>query len=140
MVGCVSTVCNPNGAATSANSSPIVIATDQRVSSANASTPINISTATTTQLVALSGSTKIYVTHWDVIAGGTGNITLEYGTGASCGTGTTVLTGAYGLIAQTDISAGSGSAPVLIVPAGNALCALTSAGVQMSGVVTYQQF
>jgi hypothetical protein len=30
--------------------------------------------------------------------------------------------------------------PVLIVPTGNALCALTSAAVQMSGSVSYTQF
>jgi hypothetical protein len=125
---------NANGPATMANSSPVSLG------GLNQSVPINISTATTTQLVALSGSTKVYIMAWDVIAGGTGNITLEYGTGASCGTGTTVLTGAYNLTAQAGIAKGSGAAPVLVVPAGNALCALTSAAVQMSGSVTFQQF
>lgn len=131
---------NANGLTTMASSSPVVIASDQKVSTQNASAAINISTATTTQLVALSGGAKIYVNHWDVVAGGTGNITLEYGTGTACATGTTVLTGAYNLTAQAGISAGDGAAPVLVVPAGNALCALTSAAVQMSGAVAYQQF
>jgi hypothetical protein len=101
---------------------------------------INVSTATTTQLVAPSGSTKIYVTSFDVIAGGTGNITFEYGTGANCGTGTTALTGAYNLTAQAGISKGNGVGAVLVVPAGNGLCVLTSAAVQMSGSVSFQQF
>jgi hypothetical protein len=105
-----------------------------------ASVAINVSTATTTQLVAISGSTKIYVTSFDVIAGGTGNITFEYGTGATCGTGTTALTGAYNLTAQAGISKGSGVGAVLVVPSGNALCVLTSAAVQISGSVSYQQF
>lgn len=105
-----------------------------------ASVAINVSTATTTQLVALSGTTKIYVTSYDVIAGGTGNITLVYGTGASCGTGTTSLTGAYNLTAQAGIAKGNGVGAVLVVPAGNALCVTTSAAVQMSGSVSYQQF
>lgn len=105
-----------------------------------ASAAINVSTATTTQLVALSGTTKIYVTSYDVIAGGTGNITFVYGTGASCGTGTTSLTGAYNLAAQAGIAKGNGLGAVLIVPAGNALCVTTSAAVQMSGSVSYQQF
>ena len=52
---------------------------------AGASVPINISTATTTQLVAAASGKAIYVTAWDVIAAGTGNITLEYGTGSNCG-------------------------------------------------------
>ncbi len=107
---------------------------------ADNSAAISISTATTTQLIALSASKKIYVTAWDVIAAGTGAITLEYGTGTNCGTGTTALTGSYILIAQTGISKGGGLGPVLVVPAGNALCALTSAAVQMSGSVAYTQF
>lgn len=107
---------------------------------ASASAALTVSTATTTQLVALSGSTKIYVTAFDVIAGGTGNITFVYGTGSSCGTGTTSLTGAYPLTAQTGIAKGNGLGPVLVVPAGNALCVTTSAAVQMSGSVAYTQF
>ena len=104
------------------------------------SIPINISTATTTQLVALSGTKSIYVSAFDVMAGGTGNITFEYGTGSNCGSGTTPLTGAYPLTAQQGFTKGDGMAPVLIVPAGNALCALTSAAVQMSGSLTYVQY
>lgn len=107
---------------------------------AGASAPINISTATTTQLVAAVAGKAIYVTAWDVIAAGTGNITLEYGTGSNCGAGATPLTGAYGLAAQFGIAKGNGLGPVLVVPAGNALCALTSAAVQMSGSVSYTQF
>lgn len=107
---------------------------------ASASAPINVSTATTTQIVALSGSTKIYVTSFDVLAGGTGNITFVYGTGTNCGTGQTALTGAYNLTAQAGLAKGSGIGPVLVVPAGNALCVLTSAAVQMSGSVSYTQF
>jgi hypothetical protein len=131
---------NANGQAVMASSAPITIATDQRVSNASSSVAINVSTATTTQLVALSGSTSIYVTSFDVIAGGTGNITFEYGTGTACATGTTVLTGAYPLVAQAGISKGAGIGAILKVPSGNALCVLTSAAVQMSGSVSYQQF
>ena len=80
---------------------------------AGASVPINISTATTTQLVAAATGKAIYVTAWDVIAAGTGNITLEYGTGSNCGTGTTALTGAYSLAAQFGIAKGNGLGPVL---------------------------
>jgi hypothetical protein len=47
----------------------------------------------------------------------------------------TPLTGAYGLAAQFSIAKGNA-----LVPAGNALCALTSAAVQMSGSVSYTQF
>lgn len=107
---------------------------------APSSVAINVSTATTTQLVAINASTAIYVTSYDVIAGGTGNITFVYGTGASCVTGTTSLTGPYPLTAQAGIAKGSGVGTLLKVPAGNALCVTTSAAVQMSGSVSYQQF
>jgi hypothetical protein len=102
--------------------------------------PINVSSATTTQIVGLSGGAKIYVTGLAVIAGGTGNITFVYGTGTNCGTGTTPLSGAFPLIANSGLTLGSGLGAVLMVPAGQALCVTTSAAVQMSGMVTYAQY
>lgn len=110
------------------------------VSQANATAAINVSTATTTQLVALSSGQVIHVTAASVISAGTGNITFVYGTGTACGTGTTSITGAYPLIANSGLSIGSGLGPVFVVPAGNALCVTTSAAVQMSGHVAYTQF
>jgi hypothetical protein len=110
------------------------------IAQGSATAAINVSTATTTQIVALSGSTVTYVTGLAVIAGGTGNITLVYGTGSNCGTGTTSLSGAIPLIANAGLTLGSGLGPVVVVPAGQALCVTTSAAVQMSGFVTYTQF
>jgi hypothetical protein len=109
---------------------------------ASSSTVINIASATTMQLVAGVSGQKIYVTAWDVIAGGSGTITLEYGTQTTspCDTGTTPLTGPYPLIAQAGLAKGSGLSPVFVVPAGAQLCARTSAAVQMSGSVSYAQF
>jgi hypothetical protein len=115
-------------------------ANEDAVAQGAATVAINVSTATTTQLVALSGTTKIYVTGLTVVAGGTGNITFVYGTGSACGTGTTSLSGAIPLIANAGLSLGSGLGAVLMVPAGQALCITTSAAVQMSGFVTYAQF
>ena len=107
---------------------------------AGVSVPINISSATTTQLVAAASGKTIYITAWDVIAAGSGSIMLEYGTGLNCGSGTTALTGSYSLAAQFGIAKGNGLGPVFVVPASNALCALTSATVQMSGSVSFTQF
>src|ERR1039457_3712973 len=56
-----------------------------------ANVAINVSTAATTQLVALSAGKKIYVCKVLVIEGGVTNVTLETGTGASCGGNTTAL-------------------------------------------------
>lgn len=106
----------------------------------SATAKIDVSTATTTEIVALSGSTKIYVTSLSLIAGGTGNIKFVYGTGVACATGTTDLTANYPLVAQSGLALGGGLGPVLVVPASQALCVTTSAGVQMSGHLTYTQF
>ena len=105
-----------------------------------ASVPISISTATTTQLVAAISSKAIYVTNFNIVAAGTGNIQFVYGTGSACGTGTTNLTGAYNLTAQVGLVAGIGNGAILVVPAGNALCVTTSAAVGMYGSLAYAQF
>jgi hypothetical protein len=107
---------------------------------AGVSLPINLSTAATTQLVAAVGGKAIYVTAWDVIAAGTTSFTFEYGTGTNCAVGTAALTGPYSLVAQFGAAKGSGLGPVLVVPAGNALCAVNSATVQVSGSLAYTQF
>ena len=124
-------------AAAAADSSLVVAISPN---SANLSAPINISTATTTLLVPASGLTAIYVSAYDIIAGGAGSVTIEYGAGANCSSGTTALTGPYPLMANSGISKGSGVAPLLKAPPGNALCVVTSTPVQYSGSITFQQF
>jgi hypothetical protein len=104
------------------------------------SAAIAISTATTTELVPLVAGQAIAVTSFNVVAGGTGNFQLVYGTGTACATGATAVTGNYNLIAQAGLAIGSGVAPILILPPGKALCATTSAAVDMSGSISYAQF
>jgi len=101
---------------------------------------IDVATATTVEIVALTASQKIYVASLSIIAGGTGNIKFVHGTGVNCATGTTDLTASYNLTAQVGLGLGGGLGAVLIVPAGGALCVTTSAAVQMSGHVTYTKF
>lgn len=107
---------------------------------ASNSNAINISTATTTELIALDANKTIYVTSWDVMAGGTGTFQLVFGSGTACGTGTTNLTGAYPLVAQAGIAKGNGLGIVLAIPKGKALCAVTNANIQYSGSVSFVQF
>lgn len=105
-----------------------------------ASVAITISTATTTQLVALKQGQSIYVTAVDIIAAGTGNIQFVYGTGSNCGTGQGNLTGNYNLTAQVGFTKGNGAGVLWVVPQGNALCAITSQAVGMPGSLAYAQF
>jgi len=107
---------------------------------ADSSVPINVATATTTQLVALAAGKSIYITGWDVLVAAADSVTLEYGTGTNCGTGTTALTGAYNFAANGGLVAGGNLGIVFKVPAGNALCIVTGAAAQASGRLTYAQY
>jgi len=104
-----------------------------------ASAAINISTATTTKVITGITGRWTYITSFNVIAGGSGNFQLVYGTGSTCGTGQVNLTGAYNLTAQAGLVVGSGIAPALVIPTGNDVCVITSAAVQMSGSIAYAQ-
>ena len=137
-----------NGAATAALQSSMITALGSPLQAggaitttfaATASVPINVSTAVTTQLVALSAGKAIYVGSLDFLAAGATNVTFEYGTGTNCATGTTALSGPYSLTASAGISKGNGAAAVLFVPASNALCMVNSAAIQVSGSVAYAQ-
>jgi hypothetical protein len=107
--------------------------------------PIAISTAATTQLIPApatlspgGGTAAIYVMGHEVVAGGTGNIQFVYGTGSNCGTNQQPITGVYALVAQSRIHGGGGFGPEWPIPPGNAVCAITSAAVAMSGFLTFR--
>ena len=111
---------------------PIMV-TDQSVA-------ISVATNSSTQLVALNATKRIYVTSFMLQAAGTASVSFVYGTGTNCGTGTTALTGTYALTAQGSLAMGSGLGAVLEVPIGNALCIVDSASVQISGSLSFAQF
>jgi hypothetical protein len=107
-----------------------------------------IATATNTQLVALSGVTKVYVCSYAieiqgvVTTAGTGK--LVYGTGTACATGLTNITpdfiGNVTAGVPTVISLGSGIGPVAITPAGQALCYTSTTTTVQKVFVSYTQF
>jgi hypothetical protein len=98
------------------------------------SQPISITTSGLTQIVAASGSTVITICSLSVLANASTNITIDYGTGASCGTGTTAVSGAY----QSAFGIALDSLN-LALPASQALCLNSSAVVTAGGLVTYVQ-
>jgi hypothetical protein len=109
---------------------------------AKQSVVINLASATTTQLVALSAGQTIFICGYNfTMVGAAETITFEYGTGASCGTGTTALTGAIADGTASDISVtyGGGEMTIFSTPSANALCALTTGTVGIQGVLTYVQ-
>lgn len=150
---------NSNGSATSANSSPVVIASDQAAvavktsdpctSATKSSTAISVTSATTTSLVAVSGSTTVYVCGFSMTIAPSGTSAdtalFEYGTGAACSTPTT-LTGTFGngdLTTTTGVAAvsyGNGSATIFKSAASAGVCILTAGTtVNVQGVLTWVQ-
>jgi len=120
----------------------------QDVSAIKQSAAIAISSATTVQLIALSGTTTIYVCGFTAAAGAGTNpsIQFEYGTGTNCAGSPTVLTGAMatGVTVATGVpgpiftSAGAGT--VFKSAAGNEICAVTAGTTpNFQGFISYVQ-
>lgn len=112
------------------------------------SVAINITSAATTQLVAISGTKSIYVCHFDMtiseVITTPNTLQFEYGTSTTC-VGANKLTGLYGdkgitAGAPIVVSAGYGGT-LFTAPSANGLCALTAIGATGSfqGVLTYVQ-
>ncbi len=101
---------------------------------------INVSSAGTIQLIGLLSGKSIYLTHIHFIAGGTVNVSLVYGTGTNCGTGTTTIDGPMPLVAQTGYSAGIGIGATHKLPASQELCITTDQSVQVGGSYSYSQY
>ena len=106
----------------------------------DSSAMITVSTATTTQVVALTSGKSVYVCGFAINGGGATTAKLVYGTGTSCGTGTTSLTPAFTLASGTMLSLGGGLGYVTKAPSGNALCVTNSAAATANVFVTYTQF
>jgi hypothetical protein len=126
-------------------------ATDPCASSgvAKASAAINITTAATTALVAPSAGLTVYVCSFSMtisqVVTTANTIKFVRGTGATCGTGTADLTGAFG-------TGGVTAAPPIVVASGagntqfkgssgDGVCATTTIGASAAfvGVLTYVQ-
>ena len=93
------------------------------------------------QVVALSGSTIIYVCQFSVtVTGTTPTVRLISGTGVVCATGLTGRTGAYAPLPGTYMQGGGGSATLLATAAGEALCMdVEGTSPSVQGVLTYVQ-
>ena len=142
---------NPNGQATAANSSPVVLPAAQVTADpCTLGTKTNFTIATssgTVQLVAPSGSTQVYICSLFSI-GATASIqNLVGGTGASCTTGTPVAmagstTAASGMsfAANGGFTFGNGGGTVLrTTTAGHGVCLIQSATAAIAGGGTYVQ-
>lgn len=127
------------------------IPTDPCATSATAksSVPINISAGATSALVAVSGTTAVYVCGFSMtisqVATTANTIQFGYSTVAACASAVTALTGLYGAggvtaAAPLAISQG-GLATIFKTPSANGLCVTTAIGASgnFSGVLDYVQ-
>lgn len=116
---------------------------------AKSSAAISVTSGTTTSLVAVSGSTVVYVCGISITiapsAVTAATALFEYGTGAAC-TGPTTLTGTYGngdltsTVGVAPINYGGGGQTIFKSAASNGICILTAGNVvNVQGVITYVQ-
>ena len=107
------------------------------------SVAVSITSGTTTRIVNSTDTEKktilCSVALTLVGAAAANTLVVEYGTGATCGTGTTVLSGAF----TASVTVGSSTVLVLpfpsmkSVPAGNSTCLVTTTGDAVKGVVSF---
>jgi hypothetical protein len=114
--------------------------TDTKSIKCGSSIVYDASTNGSTQLVALSGATSVYVCGYTIMAGGTVNVKLITGTGTACVTGTASITPAFQLTAQAGVADGANEYRGLKGASSSELCINTSAGVAVQAIVYYTQF
>jgi hypothetical protein len=99
---------------------------------------VNDSTMGLTQIIAASGSTKIYICKITLTTAAPVNIQLQQGTGANCGTGTANLGGLYQSAVTVADDYGS-DFTWLTSAASQAVCLNLGAATQTTGTISYAQ-
>ena len=112
---------------------------------AKTSYPLSSNATSLTQLIAASGSTKIYVCSIAVITASATAFNLNTGTGTNCGSSTAALIGSttaangMSLAANGGFTLGNGGYSVAVTAASSEICILQSNASYSSGVITYVQ-
>lgn len=103
---------------------------------------VNVSTATTTQVIAAPAGKSIFVCSASVtVNGSTPTMQFEYGTGGTCGTGTTLLSGAFAPTAGSFMYMGANIGLLFNVPITNGLCIISGGTTpSIQGLITYATF
>lgn len=98
---------------------------------------ITESTAATNEIVALNGSDLIYVCSYKWVTTAANSLSWTRGTGTDCATGTTAIEGAQPYAANGGVTEQGGGHALFVVPAGNALCLVSSTATAHGGRVSY---
>src|SRR5262245_59164584 len=110
------------------------------VPTTTASTPIAISTATTTLVITGVAGQRVYVTAFGSQAAVYRNLQYISATEATCVTGTTNITGTYNFNQGRGSSGGSGGGALMLLPVGHSLCIVTTQAVVIAGFLAYTVF
>jgi len=104
--------------------------------------PLTIGAAGTQQIVAPSAGKIIYVCNLVVVTTVAGTVTLTEGTGATCGTGTTNVSGAMtpSVGSPLTFAAGAGTSVFQINKPGDGLCIVNGAATVTGGMASVAQF
>lgn len=90
----------------------------------------------TSQAVVPSGIKIVNICGFDVTATAAGTFQLEYGTGATCGTGTTLITAAHNIPASFGLSS---SGRAYSTPQGQGLCVVAGGTGPLQWTIYYSQ-
>lgn len=141
---------NANGQTTMSGSSPVTLASNQSVADpcmfqAKSSAPFSSSSGSF-QVVAPSGTTKIYVCATHYVVASAVNVSWIEGTGTACATGAAADVGSTTAASGMPIAAnggetlGSGQGSVFhTATGGDALCVLQSGTALIAGSISYVQ-
>jgi hypothetical protein len=109
-------------------------------------TPISMTTATTTRIIAPVAAKKTYICALVLVAGSIDNVAVVEGTGGTCGTGTagviggTTAANGLNLAANGGLTMGSGSGTIAATAGTNVdFCLITSSAGPLSGHVAWVQ-
>jgi Flp pilus assembly protein TadG len=103
---------------------------------------LNITTATTTQPIAPVAGKRIYICNlYASIAGTTPTVQFEWGTGATCGTSTVLISGAFALAAGSVFDIGNNNGSEFFSPLGSGFCIITTGTTpSFQGYISYAVF
>jgi hypothetical protein len=138
------------GQAVMASSSPVALASNQSVADpcmfqAKSLAPFSTSSGGPVSIVALSGSTKVYVCSITAVADTAIKLSFIDGTGGSCASaqhaiwGSTTAASGMSIGATGGFSSGSGQGTVGVTAAASAFCLLQSGTSLVAGNITYVQ-
>jgi len=143
---------NPNGQATAANSAAVVlpaaqVTTDPCSLGNKTNVPFTTNGTASVQLVALSGSTTIYVCSLSFVAAAATTIAFTTGTGTACVTGnaavigstTTNIANSLSFAANGGMTLGNGTGTIAKGAASSEFCMVNGTNVYVSGNLTYIQ-